>query len=146
MHLVELAPVGFKQTRQYHLYRVLGQFKCTYNSCMTDQIALRRLVGENIRSMRKARGWSQEELGERAALSYKFVGEIERGLVNPSMDSLLCLSNALSIEVAKLFLTERLAVLSDKEVADIQSALALLGNVFGGSENKQTFPPETGRS
>ncbi|MBI4680030.1 MAG: helix-turn-helix transcriptional regulator [Nitrospirae bacterium] len=31
--------------------------------------------------------FTQEELGEKAGLSYKFVGEIERGEVNPSLDS-----------------------------------------------------------
>lgn len=101
---------------------------------MTNRIALRRLVGENIRSLRKTKGWSQEELGERAALSYKFVGEIERGVVNPSLDSLLNIANALSIEIAKLFLTERLAVLTDAEIANIQSALAVLNNVFSSEK------------
>ncbi|NTV13134.1 MAG: helix-turn-helix transcriptional regulator [Desulfobulbaceae bacterium] len=112
---------------------------------MTDQIALRRLVGDNVRSLRKTRGWSQEELGERAALSYKFVGEIERGAVNPSLDSLLSIANALTVEVAKLFLTERLAVLTDTEVADIQSALAILSNVFVAPENKVNSQAEVGR-
>jgi len=112
---------------------------------MTEQIALRRLVGDNVRSLRKARGWSQEELGEYSSLSYKFVGEIERGAVNPSLDSLLSIANALKIEVAKLFLSERLSVLTDAEINDIQSALAILGNVFASPENKAAFQSESRR-
>lgn len=99
-------------------------------------MALRRLVGENIRRLRKERGWSQEELGERAALSYKFVGEIERGVVNPSLDSLLNIANALAIKIAKLFLTDRLAILADAEIAEIKSALSVLSRVFASAGGK----------
>ncbi|MBI4378760.1 MAG: helix-turn-helix domain-containing protein [Nitrospinae bacterium] len=38
--------------------------------------------------MRKSRGFTQEELGEKAGLSYKFIGELERGEENVSLDSL----------------------------------------------------------
>lgn len=100
-------------------------------------------MGENIRQLRKERGWSQEELGEHAALSYKFVGEIERGVVNPSLDSLLSIANALTIEIAKLFLTERLAILTNAEISDIQSAMAALNNVFASAEGKLACPPGT---
>lgn len=100
-------------------------------------------MGENIRQLRKERGWSQEELGERATLSYKFVGEIERGMVNPSLDSLLSIANALTIEIAKLFLTERLSVLTSAEIANIQSAMVVLNNIFASAEGKRAYPPGT---
>ena len=74
-------------------------------------IELRRIVGDRIRFLRKKRGWSQEELGEHAALSYKFIGEIERGAVNPSLDTLLSISNALNVEIAKLFSNDQMRVL-----------------------------------
>ncbi len=41
-------------------------------------------------------------MGERADLGYKCVGEVERGTVNPSLDSLEKIANALAIEVAAL--------------------------------------------
>lgn len=97
---------------------------------MNDPIALRRLVGENIRSLRKARGWSQEELGEHADLSYKFVGEVERGAVNPSIDSLVGIANALNVEMVELFQREDLVVLSDNDVANAREALSALNRVF----------------
>ena len=40
---------------------------------------VRKALGTKIRSLRKERGWSQEALGERSALSGKFIGEVERG-------------------------------------------------------------------
>ena len=39
----------------------------------------KRIFGENIRRLRKAQGWTQEELGERANLHRTYVGLIERG-------------------------------------------------------------------
>lgn len=94
-------------------------------------IELRKLVGKRIRFLRKARGWSQEELGEYAELSYKFIGEIERGTVNPSLDTLLGISKALHVEIAKLFSNERMSVLTGNDFSNVQSALALLNSVLG---------------
>jgi len=94
-------------------------------------MALRQLVGENIRYLRKARGWSQEELGEHAALSYKFVGEIERGAVNPSLDSLQKIAKALTVEITKLFLSEGLIVLTNDDVARVEASMAVLNDVLG---------------
>ena len=39
---------------------------------------VRKALGTRIRGLRKERGWSQEALGERSALSGKFIGEIGR--------------------------------------------------------------------
>lgn len=98
---------------------------------MTEPIAHRQLVGENVRSLRKARGWSQKELGEKADLSYKFIGEIERGTVNPSLDSLSGIASALDIEISKLFLNESHIVISGNDLASVRSALSVLTSVMG---------------
>ncbi|MFH1703147.1 MAG: helix-turn-helix transcriptional regulator [Nitrospirota bacterium] len=51
----------------------------------------------------KLKALTQEELGERAGLSYKFVGEIERGKVNPSLDSIVRIAEALGVKAGDLF-------------------------------------------
>lgn len=38
----------------------------------------RKVLGERIRAIRKIKGFTQEELGERADLNYKYIGEVER--------------------------------------------------------------------
>ena len=45
---------------------------------------------------------SQEELAEKADLSYKYVGEVERGCVNISLDSLVRIAKALKVKVSVL--------------------------------------------
>src|SRR5262249_1227351 len=59
-------------------------------------------VGARIRTLRTALGLSQEALGERARLSYKFVGEVERGRGNPTLDTLNALATALGVTLARL--------------------------------------------
>ena len=60
----------------------------------------RRIVGQKIRAYRKQAGLSQEKLAEKASLSYKYLGEVERGCVNVSLDSLMRIAKALKIKIA----------------------------------------------
>ncbi|HVU27964.1 MAG TPA: helix-turn-helix transcriptional regulator [Verrucomicrobiae bacterium] len=62
----------------------------------------RRIVGQKILTYRKRAGISQEKLAEKAELSYKYVGEVERGTVNISLDSLARIAKALKIKVRDL--------------------------------------------
>lgn len=45
---------------------------------------------------------TQEQLAEKADLSYKYVGELERGLVNVSLDSLVRIAASLNVRVRNL--------------------------------------------
>ncbi len=60
-------------------------------------------MGERIRALRKERGWSQEELGEKADLHHTYVGAVERGEKNASIDTLDKITAALGIEMVDLF-------------------------------------------
>ncbi|HVU07690.1 MAG TPA: helix-turn-helix transcriptional regulator [Verrucomicrobiae bacterium] len=62
----------------------------------------RRIVGQKIFIYRKRAGISQEKLAGKADLSYKYVGEIERGVVNTSFDSLARIAKALKLHVNNL--------------------------------------------
>jgi transcriptional regulator with XRE-family HTH domain len=64
---------------------------------------IRARLGANVRDLRVRRRLTQEALGERAGLSYKFIGEVERGLTNASVDSLTRIADALEADVADLF-------------------------------------------
>lgn len=93
---------------------------------------IRKKLGNKIRSLRKLKGFTQEELGEKAGISYKFLGEIERGEANPSLDSLIVIANALRINVKELFPGEAdvYAQLSPQDIKLIKKALKLLSNTF----------------
>jgi len=59
---------------------------------------VRRQLGANVRRWRGRRGWTQDQLAEQAHISAKFVGEVERGEDNPSLETLWALVCALKID------------------------------------------------
>ena len=61
----------------------------------------RRIVGDAIRAARKEAGFSQEKLAEKADLHPNYIGEVERGEKNISVDSLLMIACALKVSVTK---------------------------------------------
>jgi transcriptional regulator with XRE-family HTH domain len=69
--------------------------------------AVRRQLGANVRYWRNRRSWTQDQLAERANLSAKFLGEIERGEDNPSLETLWALVCALKIDWADLLATQK---------------------------------------
>ena len=61
-----------------------------------------KLLGRRIRSLRQARGLTQERLGELADLNYKYLGSVERGEGNPSLLVLERIAVALEVELSDL--------------------------------------------
>jgi transcriptional regulator with XRE-family HTH domain len=58
--------------------------------------------GNAIRVLRTERGISQEELGRLAGLHRAHVGEIERGEVSPTLDSVQLIAQALGERASNL--------------------------------------------
>ncbi len=54
-------------------------------------------IGKNLRTYRKQRNLTQEQLAERAGLSPNYIGILERGEKLPSLETLLTLLNQLNV-------------------------------------------------
>jgi transcriptional regulator with XRE-family HTH domain len=63
---------------------------------------LATLFGRRVRALRTLRKLTQEQLGERAGVSGKFIGQVERGSGNPSLHVIIRLAGAMGIELADL--------------------------------------------
>lgn len=63
---------------------------------------IRRRIGRNIKMVREAKGWSQEELAERAELHRTYVSGVERGVRNPTITVLERLALALKVSIGSL--------------------------------------------
>lgn len=61
--------------------------------------------GKRIRALRKSKKLSQEELAEKCGLHTTYIGQIERGEKNASLESIQKLSNGLGISIAEIFST-----------------------------------------
>jgi len=63
---------------------------------------LRRILAENIRDYRKARGLSQDELADQCDLHRMYIGSIERCERNVTLSTLEVLAAALRVPVPEL--------------------------------------------
>lgn len=73
---------------------------------------LPQIVGQRIREYRKQKNWTQEQLAEAASLHYSYIGGIERGDRNISLETLEKIAAALDIPAGDLL---RLEVVLDKQ-------------------------------
>lgn len=66
-------------------------------------ITLRRKFGDRIRDLRKELNLSQEELGFKADLHRTYIGSIERGEQNVSLDNIGKIAKVLKVSLKDLF-------------------------------------------
>ena len=59
--------------------------------------------GQRVKTLRKARGLTQEKLAALAGLHYTYVGVVERGEKNISLVNIKHLAQALEVEIRELF-------------------------------------------
>jgi len=62
-----------------------------------------KTLGNNLRRLRVARGWTQEQLAEKASLHPNYIGGIERGVRNPAFLALASMISALGCKADDLF-------------------------------------------
>lgn len=63
---------------------------------------LRACLATNAKHYRSAKGISQERTALEAGIDRTMLSKIERGVTNPSLDTLLKLANYLDVTVSKL--------------------------------------------
>ncbi|MGQ4650332.1 helix-turn-helix domain-containing protein [Lyngbya aestuarii] len=67
------------------------------------QLSIKQRFGKAIRRRRRELDLSQEELAERAELHRTYISNIERGELNPSLETMEKLVKALDISFTDLF-------------------------------------------
>ena len=85
-----------------------------------------RNFGKHLRSLRKARGLTQEVLAERSGLSADTIRRLEHGSFSPSLATLRSLCRGLKLQISTLFLGYELGERDvSREILD-----ALIGLTF----------------
>lgn len=70
---------------------------------MEKKSGLRKKFGKRVRELRSERGLSQEAFADLCGYARSYMGRIEGGIANPSLDAIEVLAAALNIPVAELF-------------------------------------------
>ncbi len=61
-----------------------------------------KATGKRIRHLRSIQGLTQQELGEKADVNYKYLGAVERGEKNPTIEHIAKIAKALDVEPYQL--------------------------------------------
>lgn len=64
---------------------------------------IRILYGEKLKTFRKAKGLSQEELGFKSSLHRTYISEVERGRRNISIVNIARIAKALGMKIKEFF-------------------------------------------
>lgn len=98
--------------------------------------SLVKQLGERIRTLRKARGLSQDQLAEASGVNQKYVSEIERGRVNGSITIYDSIATGLGMTLSELTEDLRAGKSGDELLALFHRAVHL-------DEKRQTVVLET---
>ncbi|MFI9560257.1 helix-turn-helix domain-containing protein [Nonomuraea endophytica] len=69
---------------------------------MTSLQDVTEVIAANVRAARQVRGWTLDEMATRSGLSRRVIVQIEQAQSNPSMATLLRISDALGVGLPKL--------------------------------------------
>lgn len=90
---------------------------------------LHLFIGRKIRFFRKKQKLSQEILAEQAGMSSKYLGEVERGIVNISIEKLYSISLVLKTPLAHFVaFQESLNIEEDMQIKEINDLLLELSS------------------
>lgn len=68
-----------------------------------NDTAHRRAFGSRVSALRRQRGWTQEDLAERAEIHRSYIAAVETGLRNPTLDVIVKIAQGLDVPVRRLF-------------------------------------------
>ncbi|WP_427180611.1 helix-turn-helix domain-containing protein [Paenibacillus sp. TC-CSREp1] len=116
-------------------------------------MSLPEAVGNRIREIRKAKGWTQEQLAEAAGLHYSYIGGVERGDRNISLETLEKITNGLQVPVEQIFqfkedsayrraLDEHIAVISSQSADQIESLTKINKEILASFTNAKNILDE----
>lgn len=94
---------------------------------MTENTSILKTLGKRIAALRKKRGMNQEEFADASGKMINTISNIERGLSDPKVTTLLSIADALNVSVDSLFNDKEQS--ADEELPEnIQAIFKLIRN------------------
>ncbi|MEI7638997.1 MAG: helix-turn-helix transcriptional regulator [Syntrophus sp. (in: bacteria)] len=95
---------------------------------------LKRFIGLRIGDIRRKKGITQEYLAGKMDIDPKYLSSIERGKENPTLNTLIKLSQALDVDLGEIF-----AVVQIEDVTKRKNLVLSLINEADGEQLKQAY-------
>ena len=64
---------------------------------------IKKIFGARVRALRTEKGWSQEDFAFECGLHRTYIGAVERGERNISLENIKKIANIFRIDIAELF-------------------------------------------
>jgi len=87
------------------------------------------MIGARIKDIRNSRGITQEQLSERVGINTKYLSSIERGKENPTLKTLLNLTQSLDVNLDEIF--------SDLYIEDPENRRAMVNSLLDEADDEQ---------
>jgi len=76
-----------------------------------------KCIGANVRRLRKQKSMTQDNVVERTGMKRTYMSKVENGRLEPTLNSLFRLADALEVDVIELFSSER-ELMTERLLAD----------------------------
>lgn len=105
---------------------------------------IKTVLIKNLKELRKAKGWNQDDLAENAGYSIGFIADIERGKSWVSPEAIEKISEALGVSCDRLFSSDEKGVMFDMPMSRaIKKLMAIPDSVYelaqGIDENDEAW-------
>jgi len=64
---------------------------------------VKHALGKRVRKLRKIKKWSQEKMAEASGMHWTYIGQVERGERNLTLQSIQAIAKAFNIKISELF-------------------------------------------
>jgi transcriptional regulator with XRE-family HTH domain len=92
-------------------------------------VDVKQMIGRRIKEIRTSKAMTQEYLAEKMDISPKYLSSIERGKENPTLNTLISMSESLEVDLGEIF--------RFLEVEDPKKRKTLISELIkGASEDK----------
>ncbi len=71
--------------------------------CVRNEKSVQQTIGKRIQSIRKVKGYTQQQFAEKIGISTNYLSDIERGKSSARMDKLVTIINALQCSADDIF-------------------------------------------
>ena len=112
IHLIEIiTTIAIKITKMLSIFLVLIPFRLSLGTSLkfldailfTKQYITLKILGKRIAKLRKQRGLNQENFADISGKMINTISNIERGLSDPKITTLMSIAKALNISIEELF-------------------------------------------